>query len=266
MPEITVELPARDAASGDAHAAVGLVIIDRERVLNALDDATMAELADALTELDADDGCRAIVITGAGERAFAAGADIREMADLDADAVRRSGRFERWDAIAAVRTPTIAAVRGFALGGGLELALACDIIIAADDATFGQPEVRIGIIPGVGGTQRLTRTIGKARAMDMILTGRHVSATEAAEWGIASRLVPSADVVGTALGVADAIVAAAPLAVRAAQEAVDGAGDGTLGEGIAAERVACAELFDTDDQAEGMRAFLDKRPPEWKGR
>jgi enoyl-CoA hydratase/carnithine racemase len=252
--------------SGKTFEGVALVTIDRAAVLNTLDAATMTELVGTLERLDADESCRAIVITGAGERAFAAGADIKEMAGFDARSARESGNFERWDAVADIATPTVAAVRGFILGGGLELAMACDIIIAADDATFGQPEVLLGIIPGAGGTQRLTRAIGKARAMELILSGRRFSATEAAAFGLVSRLERAERVVSASLELAAEIAAQAPLAVRAAKAAIDLAAETALTEGVAAERAAFTELFDTEDQDEGMSAFIEKRRPEWKGR
>ena len=266
MPEVRVDHPASHPVTGERLDAVALVTIDRPTVLNALDSATMAELVDALQRLDADDACRAIVVTGAGERAFAAGADIREMSGLTAEAVRSAGIFERWDEVAAIDTPLIAAVRGYALGGGCELALACDLIVAADDAAFGQPEVSLGIIPGVGGTQRLPRAVGLAVAMEMILAGRRLSGAEAVAAGLAARAVPAAEVVPEALRIAVAIAANAPGAVRAAKRAVRAAADTPLTDGVAAERRAFAALFETEDQQEGMAAFLEKRRPTWTGR
>ena len=266
MSEVVSTFPAQPPAGGEPLAGVALVTIDRAPVLNALDAATMIELVATMERLDADEDCRVIVITGAGERAFAAGADIKEMAGFDARAARENGHFARWDAIAEVATPIVAAVRGFILGGGLELAMACDIIIAADDATFGQPEVQLGIMPGVGGTQRLTRAIGKARAMELILSGRRFSAAEAAAFGLVSRLEPAERVLPASLELAAEIASQAPLAVRAAKVAIDLAAETTLAEGVAAEREAFSALFDTEDQDEGMRAFIEKRPPAWKGR
>ena len=245
---------------------VALVTIDRPEVRNALDSATMAELVSALERLDADDSCRCIVVTGAGQQAFAAGADIGEMVDLTPERVRSSGMFERWDRVAALGTPTIAAVRGYALGGGCELAMACDIIVAGDDARFGQPEVRLGIIPGVGGTQRLARAVGRARATELILTGRQMDAAEALACGLVTRVVPAAETVMVALELAALIAANAPLAVRAAKALVGAAMELPLSEGVARERAAFAELFGTEDQREGMRAFLEKRAPAWRGR
>ncbi len=245
---------------------VALVTIDRPRVLNALDAATIDQLAAAFESLDADPACRCIVLTGAGERAFAAGGDIREMALESAAGLLASDRFARWERISRVRTPTLAAVRGYALGGGCELAMACDIIVAADDAVFGQPEVRLGIIPGAGGTQRLTRAIGKAKAMELILTGRNLPAAEAEVHGLVSRLVPSEQVLPAALALAERIAAMPPLAVEAAVEAIDAAEELPLREGLAFERRLFYLLFATEDQKEGMRAFLEKRPATWQGR
>jgi enoyl-CoA hydratase len=245
---------------------VALLTIDRPRVLNAIDDETMRQLVDALERLDADPDCRCIVITGAGERAFAAGADIAEMADETPESLAASGRFERWDRIAAVRTPIVAAVRGYALGGGCELALACDMIVAADDAVFGQPEVKLGVIPGAGGTQRLARALGKARAMELILTGRQLPARDADAHGLISRLVPPERVLPEALELAAVVASMPPLAVQAAAEAIDLAAELPLAAGIQAERRAFHELFASQDQKEGMHAFLEKRRPAWRGK
>jgi enoyl-CoA hydratase len=270
MASVTVEHPARrPAASGEAVGTldgVALVTIDRPAVLNALDRATMLELAERLERLDADESCRAIVIRGAGERAFAAGADIREMAGLSSAEALVSDHFAAWDRVAALDTPTIAAVRGYALGGGCELALACAIVIAGEDAVFGQPEVSLGIIPGVGGTQRLTRAVGKATAMDLILSGRRMPAAEALARGLVARVVAPGLVVPAALELAEAIASRAPLAVRAARRAVDAAMELPLAEGVAEERRRFAALFGTEDQMEGMTAFLEKRRPTWRGR
>lgn len=245
---------------------VALVTIDRPRVRNALDAATIDELVDAFESLDADPDCRCIVLTGAGDRAFAAGGDIREMEDETAAGLLASDRFARWQRLGRVGTPTIAAVRGYALGGGCEVAMTCDLIVAADDAVFGQPETRLGIIPGAGGTQRLTRALGKARAMDVILTGRNLPAAEAEAHGLVSRLVPSERVVPAALELAAEIAAMPPLAVRAAVEAVRAADELSLSDGLALERRLFYLLFATEDQKEGMQAFLEKRAPRWVGR
>jgi Enoyl-CoA hydratase/carnithine racemase len=241
------------------------VTLDRPEALNALSFDLLDELVTALEGLDADPSCRAIVITGAGERAFAAGADIRELAPQTSASLAAGGRLGTWDRLAAVGLPLIAAVRGFALGGGCELAMTCDMIVAAEDATFGQPEIRIGVMPGAGGTQRLTRAIGKAKAMDLILTGRTMTAGEADAHGLVTRVVPAEATVDAALELAGRIAAMPPLAVRAAKAAILDAGERNLGEGLAREREAFVRLFDTQDQAEGMAAFTEKRPPTWSG-
>jgi enoyl-CoA hydratase len=256
-----------DGGSADALAyGVALVTIDRPEVLNALDSVTMRQLLDALEQLDADPTCNCIVITGAGERAFAAGADITEMVDATPESLAEAAPFERWDRIGRLRTPTIAAVRGYALGGGFELALACDMVVAADDAVFGQPEIRLGIIPGAGGTQRLTRAVGKARAMELVLTGRRLQAAEAERMGLITRIVAPAETIPVALALAAEIAAMPPLAVLAAADVIAAAEELPLSEGLAVERRAFEALFATEDQKEGMRAFLEKRKPVWRGR
>lgn len=245
---------------------VALVTVNRPKALNALSFDLLDELAEALESLDADPSCRVIVITGSGDRAFAAGADIRELADQTPTSLVAGGRFEAWDRIAAIGLPLIAAVRGFALGGGCELAMTCDMIVAAEDATFGQPEIRLGVMPGAGGTQRLTRAIGKARAMELILTGRTMSAQEADAHGLITRIVPAAATVDAALELAARIAAMPPLAVRAAKAAILDAAERSLSDGLTNERDAFFRLFETEDQAEGMDAFIQKRPPVWSGR
>jgi enoyl-CoA hydratase len=245
---------------------VALVTLDRPEALNALSFDLLDELVATLESLDRGGVCRVAVITGSGARAFAAGADIRELAPQSASTLHAGGRFGSWDRIAAVGLPLIAAVRGFALGGGCELAMACDMIVAAENAQFGQPEIRIGVMPGAGGTQRLTRAIGKARAMELILTGRSMSAHEAAAAGLVTTVVPSAATVDAALELAARIATMPPLAVRAAKAAVLDAADHQLADGLAHERDAFFALFDTQDQAEGMAAFTEKRPPVWSGR
>ena len=245
---------------------VALVTLNRPEVLNALDYATLGELVDALEELDVDSSVRCVVITGAGDRAFAAGADINEMADATPVTLSVANNFARWERLKRVRVPLIAAVRGFALGGGCELAMACDMVVAADDATFGQPEIKIGIMPGAGGTQRLTRALGKAKAMELILTGRNLSGREAYERGLVSQIVAREEVLPTALALASEISALPPLAVRAAKEAVNRAYELSLDAGLEFERRNFFMLFASDDQKEGMRAFIDKRKPAWKGR
>ncbi len=254
------------AAPDDVVAGVALVTIDRREVLNALSFDLLDALADALDALDGDPACRAIVLTGAGTRAFAAGADIKELATQTSTSLAEGRRFEVWDRISAVRTPLIAAVRGFALGGGCELAMACDMIVAGDDATFGQPEIAIGVMPGAGGTQRLTRAIGSARAMELILTGRSIGAVEAERLGLVTRVVPADATLDSALELAARIASMPPLAVRAAKAAIRDASERPLSIGLAEERAAFFALFDTEDQAEGMQAFTDKRAPVWSGR
>ena len=254
------------SAPATSLANVARVTLDRPEALNALSFDLLDELVAALEGLDGDPSCRAIVITGAGERAFAAGADIRELAAQTPTSLETGGRFTTWDRLAKIGLPLIAAVRGFALGGGCELAMACDMIVASEDATFGQPEILLGVMPGAGGTQRLTRAIGKARAMELILTGRMMTAREAEAAGLVTRLVPAAATVDAALELADRIAAMPPLAVRAAKSAILDAGERSLTDGLARERDAFFRLFDTADQAEGMAAFTEKRPPVWSGR
>lgn len=250
----------------EGHEGVALVTIDRPEARNALSFALLAQLADALESLDADGRTRVAIVTGAGDRAFAAGADIVELADQTPDRLRAEGQFASWDRIGAIGIPLIAAVRGFALGGGCELAMTCDLIVAGDDARFGQPEIKIGVMPGGGGTQRLTRAIGIARAMELVLTGRMIDAADAHAAGLVTSVVPAADVVDAALTLADTIASMPPLAVRAAKRSVLAAAELPLSAGLRAEREAFFDLFGTEDQREGMRAFQDKRPPTWTGR
>jgi enoyl-CoA hydratase len=265
---VRVAFPApapRSAAPATSADGVALVTIDRPDVLNALSFDLLDELAAAFDRLDRDPECRAIVLTGAG-RAFAAGADIKELAAQTSASLRAGGRFNAWDRLAAVGLPVVAAVRGFALGGGCELAMTCDMIVAGDDATFGQPEIRLGVMPGAGGTQRLTRAVGPARAMALILTGRSISADEAEAAGLVTRVVPADATLDAALELAAQIASMPPLAVRAAKRAVRLAAERPLTDGLTAERDAFFSLFDTDDQSEGMAAFVDKRTPVWTGR
>jgi enoyl-CoA hydratase len=261
---VRLDFPAPTAA--EPATGVALITLDRPDVLNALSLDLLDELAAILDRLDADPGCRAIVLTGSGTRAFAAGADIRELARQTTVGLLAENRFAVWDRIAAVRTPLIAAVRGFALGGGCELAMSCDIIVAAEDATFGQPEINLGVMPGAGGTQRLTRAIGKARAMDLILTGRTIGAVEAERIGLVSRVVAPDSTLDEAIELAKRIAAQAPVAVLAAKEAIKQADELPLSAGLQHERRAFFLLFASDDQGEGMAAFVEKRPPQWKGR
>ena len=245
---------------------VALVTIDRQEALNALSFDLLDALAATLEDLDRDPDCRAIVLTGAGTRAFAAGADIRELAAQTPVTLTAENRFASWDRIAAIRTPLIAAVRGFALGGGCELAMTCDMVVAAEDAQFGQPEIKLGVMPGAGGTQRLTRAIGKAKAMELILTGRPMSAREAEAAGLVTSVVPPEATVAAALELAARVAAQPPLAVRAAKEAIIKAHELPLSAGLEFERRAFFLLFASEDQAEGMAAFTDKRPAHWTGR
>ncbi len=244
---------------------VGLVRLNRPKVMNALNYTLMKELMDALEALDQDENVGCIVITG-NERAFAAGADIREMAEATPVDLLGSDRFDQWDRIRAIRKPIIAAVSGYALGGGCELAMACDMIVASETARFGQPEINLGIIPGAGGTQRLTRAVGKALAMEMVLNNRWLTAHEAERFGLVNRVVPVERYLEEALKLAREIARRAPLAVRLAKEAVNQAFELPLREGLAFERRSFFMLFATEDQKEGMRAFLEKREAEFKGR
>jgi enoyl-CoA hydratase len=261
---VVAALPA--AGSDGPVDGVALVTIDRQEALNALSFDLLDELADELERLDEEPACRAIVLTGAGTRAFAAGADIRELAGQTPVSLTAEGRFGVWDRIGAIRKPVIAAVRGVALGGGCELAMACDIIVAAEDAEFGQPEIRLGVMPGAGGTQRLTRAIGKAKATEMILTGRSMKAPEAEARGLVSRVVPAERTLDEALELARRIAAQAPIAVLAAKQAIRAAAELPLAAGLDHERRAFFLLFGTDDQSEGMAAFVEKRAPQWTGR
>src|SRR6187402_3383790 len=250
----------------DGFDGVALVTLDRPEVLNALDYQTLGELVSALESLDGDESVRCVVITGAGDRAFAAGADIKEMASATPVTLTVANNFARWERLKRVRVPLIAAVRGFALGGGCELAMACDMVVAADDAVFGQPEIKLGIMPGAGGTQRLTRALGKAKAMEMILTGRNLSAAEAEARGLVSRVVAREETLNAAMALAAEVAAMPPLAVRAAKEAVNRAYELSLEAGLEFERRNFFMLFASEDQKEGMAAFVEKRKPIWKGR
>jgi enoyl-CoA hydratase len=261
---LIVESPA--AGPDGPVVGVALITLDRPEVLNALDGETLGQLVEALRGLDDDPACHAVVITGAGERAFAAGADIKELAEATPVTLTAGSSFGRWEVIRRIHLPLIAAVRGYALGGGCELAMACDLIVAGDDAQFGQPEIKLGVMPGAGGTQRLTRAVGKAKAMELILTGRTLGAREAEARGLVSRVVAREETVPAALALAAEIAALPPLAVRAAKEAVNRAFELSLHAGLEFERRNFFLLFATEDQREGMRAFLEKRAPEWKGR
>ncbi|NUT72664.1 enoyl-CoA hydratase [Pseudarthrobacter sp. C4D7] len=244
---------------------VGLVTLNRPSALNALNKATMEELVAAVTAMDSNPGIGAVVITGSG-KAFAAGADIKEMAGQDYMDMYVADWFRGWEDFTRLRIPTIAAVSGFALGGGCELAMMCDLIIAGDNAKFGQPEINLAVVPGMGGSQRLTRAVGKAKAMDMILTGRFIDAEEADRCGLVSRVVPAADVLSEALSVAAAIAAKSKPAAMAAKEAVNAAFETGLAQGVVFERRLFHSLFATEDQKEGMAAFAEKRQPEFRHR
>jgi enoyl-CoA hydratase len=268
-PGLLVAFPARSAAADGQERDldhVALVTLNRPAVRNALDYALAADLADALDALDADGDCHCIVITGSGSKAFAAGADVRQLASETPVSLYDGPGLAAWERIRAVRTPTIAAVRGWALGAGCELAMMCDMILAAEDARFGQPELRLGIIPGLGGTQRLTRAIGKARAMEMVLTGRALTAAEAEASGLVTRVVPAEQVLALALELAEQIAAMPPIAARAAKEAVSRAFELPLSAGLDYERHLFYVLFGSADQREGMAAFLEKREPQWARR
>ncbi len=244
---------------------VGIITLNRPQAMNALNNRLMNEVMDALESFDRDDNIGAMVVTG-NEKAFAAGADIKEMADktvqqmTDADHVSVFGR------IRSVQKPVIAAVSGWALGGGCEIALSCDMIIASDSAKFGQPEITIGVIPGAGGTQRLVRAVGKALAMEMILNNRTLTAQEAQQYGLVNRVVPIGDYLNVAILLADEIASRAPLAVRAAKRLINHSYDSLLQDGLAEEKRTFYDLFDTADQKEGMQAFIEKRKPNWTGK
>jgi enoyl-CoA hydratase len=246
----------------DGYAVVQL---HRPDVLNALNIKLMEELVDALENLDRDSDIRCIIITG-NEKAFAAGADIKEMADATAVDMLLRDQFARWDRIRKIKKPLIAAVSGFALGGGCELMMACDIVIASETARIGQPEINIGVIPGAGGTQRLTRAVGKAKAMELVLTGNMISPHEALQWGLINKVVPAEYYMEEAKNIAREIASKPPLAVRLAKESVLKAFDTTIEAGLEFERKNFYLLFASDDQKEGMKAFTEKRKPEWKGK
>ena len=245
--------------------AVTLITLNRPQALNALNSRVLGELISAFAAYDADDSRRCAVLTGS-EKAFAAGADIKEMAEQGFASMYGSNFFQAWEKVTATRKPWIAAVAGYALGGGCEVAMMADFIIAADSAKFGQPEIKLGVTPGMGGSQRLTRAIGKAKAMEMCLTGRMMGAEEAERAGLVARVVPAADLLAEALKTAEAIAAMAPLAAVATKEMINAAYEMGLAQGINFERRLFHGLFGTEDQKEGMAAFVDKRAAEWKGR
>ncbi|RST16928.1 enoyl-CoA hydratase [Streptomyces sp. WAC04770] len=243
-----------------------LLTLNRPKALNALSLEVMRETVEAAEALDRDPDVGCIVITGSGEKAFAAGADIKEMQPQTYMDMYLSDWFTAWDRLGQLRTPTIAAVRGYALGGGCELAMLCDLVIASESAVFGQPEIRLGVIPGIGGSQRLTRAVGKAKAMDLCLTGRNMDVQEAERAGLVSRIVPDAELLTEALAVAETVAGmSAPVAMMA-KEAVNRAFETTLAEGVRFERRLFHAVFATADQKEGMKAFTEKRPAEFTHR
>jgi enoyl-CoA hydratase len=249
----------------ETHQNVGLVRLNRPKELNALNATLMEETMTALEAFDRDPAIGCMVITG-NERAFAAGADIKEMAGAGTVEMLLRDAISRWDRLRKIKKPVIAAVSGFCLGGGNELAMACDMIVASETARFGQPEINIGVMPGAGGTQRLTRAVGKAIAMEMALNARMLTADEAARFGLVNRVVPVEAYLDEALKLAQEIAARAPLAIRLAKESVNNALETPLADGLADERRAFYMLFSTEDQKEGMAAFIEKRKPEWKGK
>jgi enoyl-CoA hydratase len=244
---------------------IAVVLLNRPQQLNALSGALMDELVDVLQELDRDDAIRCVVL-GGSQRAFAAGADINELAEGTPISLYQSRRIDRWDAIRGIRTPLVAAVSGYCLGGGCELAMACDLIVASESARFGQPEIQLGVMPGAGGTQRLTRAVGKAVAMDMILTGRMLTADEALGAGLVARVVAREAWLEEAKRVALEIAAKSPVSVRLASEAIDAAFEAPLSSGIEFERRAFYLARASEDAEEGLKAFVEKRRPDFKGR
>ena len=245
---------------------VALITLNRPKALNALSDQLVTDLGNAIDAAEADDNVGAIVITGS-EKAFAAGADIKEMAGFSyMDVYKQNFITAKWERVAKCRKPVIAAVAGYALGGGCELAMMCDFILAGDNAKFGQPEITIGTIPGAGGTQRLTRFVGKSKAMEMVLTGRNIDAAEAERAGLVSRIVPVAELVDEAVKVAERIAKLSRPIVMMAKESVNKAYETTLTEGVTFERRLFHSTFATEDQKEGMAAFAEKRQPDWKNR
>ncbi len=244
---------------------IGIVRINRPKVLNALSFEVLREIVDALESFDKDDRIKATILTG-NDDAFSAGADIKELSEATPVDLINKNQFALWDRLKKVAKPIIGAVSGYTLGGGCELAMSCDMIVASETARFGQPEINIGIMPGAGGTQRLTRTVGKFRAMEMILTGQHITAREAEKHGLVNKVVPVESYFGEAKKLALQIAQKGPVAVRMAKEAVLKAFDTPLDEGLQFERRNFYLLFSTDDMREGMKAFMEKRPPNFKGR
>ena len=249
----------------ETHERVGLMRINRPKALNALDSTVTRELNLAMTEFDGDEDIGAMVITGDG-RAFAAGADIKEMADASAVEMLQRDNISAFDQIRKIKKPVIAAVSGWCLGGGNELAMSCDMIVASETARFGQPEINLGVIPGAGGTQRLTRAVGKPIAMEIVLNNRMLTAQEALDYGLVNRVVPVESYLEEAMSLAQEIAGRAPLAIQLGKEAVNQAFETTLSDGLAEERRAFYFLFASQDQKEGMQAFVEKRKPDWQGR
>ncbi len=249
----------------EQRGAVTLVTLNRPQALNALNSQVLAELILAFAAYDADESQRCLILTGS-DKAFAAGADIKEMSDQGFASMYGANFFQGWEKVTATRKPWIAAVAGFALGGGCEVAMMADFIIAADNAKFGQPEIKLGVTPGMGGSQRLTRAVGKAKAMEMCLTGRMMDAAEAERSGLVARVVSAADLLAEALKTAETIAGMAPLAAIATKEMVNAAFETGLAHGIAFERRLFHGLFGSEDQKEGMNAFVAKRQAEWKGK
>jgi len=248
----------------EKHDRAGLVILNRPKAYNALNAIMLSELMNALIAFDQDNHIGAIVITG-NEKAFAAGADIREMIDSSAVDMLKYSFINEFDRIRKIQKPVIAAVSGWCLGGGCELAMACDMIIASTTARFGQPEINLGVIPGAGGTQRLTKVVGKAIAMEMVLNNRTLTADEACQYGLINRVMPLESYLDETIKLANNIAARAPLAIRLGKEAVNHAFDSLLTEGLEDERRSFFLLFASEDKEEGMRAFIEKRDPNWKG-
>ncbi len=249
----------------ETRGRVGLVTLNRPQAMNAFNQTMLTELFDALETFDHDENIGAMVVTG-NEKAFAAGADIKEMAEASTVEMIRQGRVEKWDRIRGLKKPVLAAVSGWALGGGCELAISCDMIVASETAKFGQPEITIGVIPGAGGTQRLARLLGKYLAMEMVINNRTLSAAEALQFGLANRVVPKEKYLDEAIALAQEIAERAPMAVRMAKDAVNAAFETTLTEGLKAEKRNFYPLFATEDQKEGMKAFIEKRKANWKGK
>jgi enoyl-CoA hydratase len=249
----------------ETRGRVGLITLNRPQAMNALNNQLMREVMDALEAFDKDEDIGAMVITG-NEKAFAAGADIKEMSGKSAQEMKEADNVAVFGRIRSVEKPVIAAVSGWALGGGCETALSCDMIVASESAKFGQPEINIGVIPGAGGTQRLTHAVGKALAMEIVLNDRKLTAQEALQFGLVNRVVPVSDYLNEALKLAEEIASRAPLAVRAAKKMINASYESSLTNGLAEEKLTFYNLFETEDQKEGMKAFVEKRKPEWKGK